>query len=248
MKVQRLRQVAYNRPMSGKPFIQLDVDLLIRLYVEERQTTRQIAEKLGVGFRTVLRRLSAAGVDARPPGPDRHECLRNRDWLAEQYVTQRKTLHAIAGEIGASPCAVRHWLKHHGIDRRPPHQNLGRIWPESVRKRMSESKKGKYTGEANPNWRGGKVNPNLRLRSAALTVRWSRAVRERDGHKCVECGATGRLHAHHIKSWKDHPELRHELSNGITLCPPCHQRAHGWKFPEWVYHGESRTSAEHPQG
>lgn len=234
--------------MTGKAFIQLDVGLLIRLYVDERKTTRQIAEVMGAGHKTIARRLVAAGIELRPPGPDRHDRLRNKSWLHEQYAVSRKSLHAIAEEVGASAGVVRGWLKQHGIDRRPRQQHLGKTWPESVRKRMSEAKIGKNTGESNPNWRGGLIHPDARLRSSRESVMWSRAVRVRDGHKCVECGAVGRLHAHHIKPWKTHPELRFEISNGKTLCPPCHQKAHGWSFPEWVYHDESRKSAEHPQG
>jgi len=234
--------------MSGKVFIQLDVDLLIRLYVEERMTIRQISAQLEVGAKTINRRLSAAGIPMRPPGPDRHECLRDKSWLDDQYVVKRKSLHAIADEIGASTAVVRGWLKQHGIDRRNRQQHLGRNWSEDVRNRMSAAKKGKYQGESNPNWRGGLVNPNARLRSSYESKKWALAVRERDGHKCVECGETERLHSHHVKSWKSHPELRFEVSNGLTLCSMCHQKAHGWKFPDWIHHDESRKSAERPQG
>lgn len=54
---------------------------------------------------------------------------------------------------------------------------------------------------------------------------WALAVRQRDG-QCVRCGATKYLHAHHIKPKADFPELRYELSNGMTLCEPCHMAEH----------------------
>lgn len=49
---------------------------------------------------------------------------------------------------------------------------------------------------------------------------WMRAVKNRDGWKCriSNDDCSGRLEAHHILRWKDHPELRYELTNGITLC------------------------------
>jgi len=45
----------------------------------------------------------------------------------------------------------------------------------------------------------------------------------RDGFQCQVCLATGnQLEVHHIKSYSKYPELRLEVSNGITLCPVCH--------------------------
>jgi 5-methylcytosine-specific restriction endonuclease McrA len=57
--------------------------------------------------------------------------------------------------------------------------------------------------------------------------RWTKAVYKRDGFTCRECGQVGgRLNAHHVKSWAEFPDLRYELSNGVTLCEGCHARHH----------------------
>lgn len=233
--------------MAGKSFILVDGDQLRQLYVVEGLSSRQISQRLGVGFKTILRRLEAFGIEARAPGPERHVMLRDAAWLRERYESQRESTVAIAAEIGASPSVVAHWLKTHGIKSRSRGQNLGKVFDVDVRKRMSDAKAGKATGAANPNWRGGLVNPNTRLRASHDSKSWSLSVRRRDG-QCVKCGAGGKLHAHHVKPWKTHPELRFDVSNGITLCPPCHENAHGWKFPTWVHDGESRTNARHPEG
>lgn len=50
---------------------------------------------------------------------------------------------------------------------------------------------------------------------------WSKAVKERDGHKCAYCGKTEYLNSHHIFSRK-HMGLRWDLDNGITLCSGHH--------------------------
>jgi len=56
---------------------------------------------------------------------------------------------------------------------------------------------------------------------------WALAVKERDGYKCQKCPAKGgHLHAHHIKPWVEYPELRFDISNGITLCQKCHKKEH----------------------
>jgi hypothetical protein len=57
-------------------------------------------------------------------------------------------------------------------------------------------------------------------------VKWRKAVLERDNHICQHCGAARRLHAHHIKSWAAFPDLRHDVSNGLTLCKSCHRKEH----------------------
>lgn len=220
--------------MSGKSFIPVDAQVLRQLYVVEKLTTRQIAEALGIGHRTIARRLQSLGIEARFSGPDRHMQLRDADWLRSQYEDQRKSTPQIAREIGASHRVVSSWLTRHGIQPRPVGSEKGRTFGADVRARMSAAKVGRLQGEANPNWRGGLIDPNTRLRVSYDSKQWSLRVRDRDG-KCVECGAVGRLHAHHIKPWKHHPELRFDVSNGITLCPPCHQKAHGWRFPAWAY-------------
>ncbi len=53
--------------------------------------------------------------------------------------------------------------------------------------------------------------------------KWRKRVLTRDGFSCVSCGAKDvTFHADHIKKWAVYPELRYKLSNGQTLCEPCH--------------------------
>lgn len=55
---------------------------------------------------------------------------------------------------------------------------------------------------------------------------WMLNVRKRDNWKCKisnqDC--KGRLETHHILNWKDYPELRYDINNGITLCHFHHPR------------------------
>jgi len=50
-------------------------------------------------------------------------------------------------------------------------------------------------------------------------------VKNRD-KRCTNCGNSNDLHAHHIKSFKDYPELRYDVNNGVTLCAICHRHHH----------------------
>lgn len=79
------------------------------------------------------------------------------------------------------------------------------------------------SGEAHPLYKPDSRRKNRRGKHGS----WARAVLGRDRATCRHCGATGvELHAHHIKPFAEYPELRWELSNGITLCHRCHWQVH----------------------
>lgn len=80
----------------------------------------------------------------------------------------------------------------------------------------------RYEGEQHPNYRPTSRRRSQRGKHGA----WARAVISRDQATCQHCGATEGLHAHHIKPFETHPELRWELDNGLTLCGPCHWKVH----------------------
>lgn len=50
-------------------------------------------------------------------------------------------------------------------------------------------------------------------------------VLERDGHKCLDCGATERLQVHHVL-YRSSP-YHSRMCDCETLCKSCHEKAHG---------------------
>lgn len=75
------------------------------------------------------------------------------------------------------------------------------------------------SGKQNPNWAGG-VTPRKMSRV------WTQSVFKRDGYRCVICGSQGRLHAHHLDGYHWCKDRRFDVSNGVTLCVPCHKEFH----------------------
>lgn len=74
-------------------------------------------------------------------------------------------------------------------------------------------------------WEGGKRHENAMIRASAEYKDWRTAVFSRDGYSCVLCHQRGgRLNADHIKPFALYPESRLDISNGRTLCVPCHRK------------------------
>ena len=77
------------------------------------------------------------------------------------------------------------------------------------------------------NYKGGITDDNKIIRNSTSYKYWRTSVFKRDDYTCQKCGLFGgELNAHHLKHFATHPELRTELSNGITLCKTCHKKEH----------------------
>lgn len=90
-------------------------------------------------------------------------------------------------------------------------------------------------GKNHPKWNPERTHEQrVKERKTGKDKAWRLAVFERDKFTCQFCGDArgGNLVAHHVNSYSKHKELRHDPSNGITLCEDCHKdyhSAYGWK-------------------
>lgn len=147
-----------------------------------------------------------------------------------ETLYKENTAEEIANILNISKTTVNRRLKEH---------NISGSYRKTMRTRQkyAEIKKGNWSGSKNPNWKGG-IAINKNERNVYGLAYWSRSVKRRDNYICQNCGIDGkkvcnhcgekpRLHAHHIKEWVDHPELRLDINNGITLCFKCHHMKMG---------------------
>lgn len=117
-------------------------------------------------------------------------------------------------------------------------KQIGDFWRG---KKFSKERKEKMRlnakrGKDNPAWKGGVTSANKIARHSYQYKDWRTAVFERDNFTCVGCGDRGvYLHADHIMPFAFYPELRTELSNGRTLCVPCHESTPTYKCHKNIY-------------
>ncbi len=84
--------------------------------------------------------------------------------------------------------------------------------------------KGYKSGEANARWKGGVTSTNSQIRNSFEMKEWRKEVFERDDFTCQACGKHGGdMEADHVMPFAQFPELRFDVLNGRTLCPPCHR-------------------------
>lgn len=101
--------------------------------------------------------------------------------------------------------------------------HIGKKISEEARQRLREARK----GEGNPNWKKDRTKLKRKdHRKSYADLNWKRCVKKRDNNKCMinngDC--RGHLEAHHILPYKDFPELRYDINNGISLCYFHHPR------------------------
>lgn len=180
----------------------------------------------------------------------------SKERLSEMYYDKRMSMRQISMEVRCSQTNIWKHMTHYGLVRRERSDAMKMITKTlEHRQKLADVRfnKGYSRGSKNPRFvdgNSGKVNE----RNQVGLVYWKNSVRRRDQFKCQMCGIDGlveckccgtkpTLHAHHIKSWKDNPELRFDIDNGVTLCEKCHR---GLSRITGLIAGKSRTDNQQP--
>lgn len=170
------------------------------------------------------------------------EKLRNRKpWKLSEDVKKRMSL----GKVGNKNSLGYKHPKEFGEKISAYMKN--RVVPKEWGEKISKAKKGKlpyimtdeirknigdgHRGEKAWNWvkdrtKLKRFNDTAKDRRSSAYRYWRQQVWLRDNFKCkiANPDCYGRLEAHHILGYTDHPELRYDINNGITLCHAHHPR------------------------
>lgn len=97
-------------------------DWLYREYVENRRAMTDIADGLGCGSSTIRYWIQKFDIGTRSPNEtkttEQTRKLRDKSWVREQYIENRRTASDIGNQLNVSENAVLQWLQRHNIPRR----------------------------------------------------------------------------------------------------------------------------------
>ena len=217
-------------------------EVLDQLYNTECMSQRRIGKQFGVSKGTVMNWLKRHGIStvgrmglpvAIPPKSELERMYSNEEMIQEE----------IGNHFGVHSHTVCNWLKHYNIPTRgsngtlkvemPPKADLEKLINEGLDQHQIAESYGVHDitifrwcerlgipGMAN----------NFRCHTPEH-INWKYAVFDRDNRTCQMCRATKTyIEAHHIVPYSDHPELAHEIENGITLCEQCHNNIKGREY------------------
>ncbi len=108
----------------------------------------------------------------------------------------------------------------------------GRKHTKETLVKISQNNKMKgRSGELHHNWIKDRsllqrYNDDSKNRRSYMYAAWRKEVLLRDNSTCkiANPDCNGRIEVHHILGWKDYPELRYKINNGITLCHAHHPK------------------------
>ncbi len=165
-----------------------------------------------------------------------------KDWLKEKYNIEKLSTRQIAKIIGCCSKTIDRKLKEFNINTRNKNQALslyrnGQIvkcefcGKEIYRKRYKINKFSRFfcSWECSKEYQSISKRiydeENKRWRNRKGYKAWRKSILNRD-KKCLICGSSSNLVAHHILQACSYVDLIYEVNNGATLCQSCHIEVH----------------------
>lgn len=218
----------------------IEQDELIRLYVEQKLSSIEIAEIFNCSSLTVINRLKEYGIEVRTiseANKGKQKSKESNLRRSESWTVSRRNEQS---------------MRTKGVQKPRPGAVGKKIHSEKYKDYLSEKFSGKNnpmfgrTGKSNPNWKPLEecITPLYKLiRNSAKYVSWRTSIFIRDNYTCTFCFKHGgRLQVDHIKQFalivnennissKEEAENCEELwrkENARTLCYKCHRTTDTW--------------------
>jgi len=170
--------------------------------------------------------------------PQRIDNIKNMKWILCRYCANKKRARDNREKIRNA--TLRQMKEGNWVLKEVRND---KVCEEKRIKSFSKTMKRKYAnGEITP-WNKGKRGKgmpryiddrsklkeplNKQIRGSIEMKNWKKKIFKRDKYTCQICHEkSGKINAHHIKSFKEYSKERFNIDNGITLCEICHKWIH----------------------
>lgn len=198
-------------------------------YLDKGRTAGDIARECNVSERTVRWWITELNIHNQK----RNGYKVNKDELFQLYRVDRKTTKEIGQYYGMSDGEVLYYLHKFDIPVFTRTEILDYYYYENGGLEKAREYGSKLENRINMSCRqrgisveefdGFRTTKAHNERNSSVYKEWRTNVFERDNYTCQCCGKVGGcLNAHHIQNFSEYPELKLDMSNGITLCVECH--------------------------
>lgn len=198
-------------------------------YIVKNRTGNEIAEECGINHRTLREWIRILGL------PEKTKPLNDieKDELHNLYRIQRLSSKEIADKYGVSDSAILYQMKKFEIPSFSPSEAMNiYLYEKDGIKKFRETQSTmenriksscRQHGIKIEDFNGFSTTEQHMARNNTYYKEWVRKVFERDNYTCQCCGKRGgNLNAHHLYNFSEYPDLRYDVSNGITFCERCH--------------------------
>lgn len=191
-------------------------------------------------------KISQAHKGKKKPWSGKYMTEEHRKAISERMMGNklclgRELTEEIKSKIRTSNLGKKHNISAEGMERMKKKNyvvwNKGIPMTEIAKKKLSEKIAGRKApwmvgntfqkGEKNSRY----IKDRTKLKKSgrrwdSASQEWWKTCKSRDNWECRMKDETCSIkkEVHHIYSWKDFPELRYEITNGITLCTKHHPR------------------------
>lgn len=162
--------------------------------------------------------------------------IRRKTWTGRKHSDESKNKMSVAAKIREKNKKENGWKRSDKSKKQISDKLKGRIFEKEHKEKISKNRKGipvtqitkekisntlkgKFVGDKNPAWKGGRSNEpynwdwNENLR---------KEIKNRDNWTCKICNKNNNLVVHHI----DENKKNSKKENLITLCRQCHAKIH----------------------
>jgi hypothetical protein len=205
-------------------------DWLYSEYIVKGRDANDIAKECGINQRTLREWISYFQLNNKYKS--KTEKL-TKDVIEDLYFKQHKTSEEIGDMYGLTGNTVINVIRSYGYQIPNRSELLSIYYNEKdgyEKVRLSQStmenrikSSCRQRGISVEDFDGFSTTEQHMARNNTYYKEWQRKVFKRDNYTCQCCGKRGgNLNAHHLYNFAEYENLRYEVTNGTTLCEPCH--------------------------